>query len=151
MGVLLLIALATAAAGIVTVVLMLNAPPLPPARFLAVLSLTFSSSAVTLYCYGWFSIAFGAPFPDLCESRSVSGADLTSIEEAYWPLRSACVYADGSTVEHVSSSITALVCVLAGLAVVAGCAGAALRGRGRSHRLRTVLGDDATGRDRSLK
>lgn len=131
MGVLMLISLATAAAGIVTVVLMLDNPPLSPSRLCAVLVLVFGSSAAAVYCYGWFSVAMGGPFPEVCEDRNASGAEWAGIEQEHWPLRSACVYSDGTAVEHVSMSINVLVCVPAGLAVVLACAGAALRRRSR--------------------
>ncbi|MFI2374303.1 hypothetical protein ACH5AO_04415 [Streptomyces sp. NPDC018964] len=129
MGVLLLIGPATAVAGIVTVVLLLNNPPLPLSRLCAVLVLVFVSSAAAVYCYGWFSVTAGGPFPQLCEDRNASGAELAGVEQAYWPLRSACVYADGATVEHVSTSVNVFVCLPAGLAVVLACAGAVLHRR----------------------
>nr|WP_229859650.1 hypothetical protein [Streptomyces poonensis] len=132
MGALALISLATAAAGIVVVVLMLNVPPLSPSRLCSVLLLTLGSSAAAVYCYGWFSVTMGGPFPELCGNRSVSGADLASIKQEYWPLRSACVYSDGATMEHIPMSINMLVCVLAALAIVAACAGAILHRRARS-------------------
>ncbi|MFI2504574.1 hypothetical protein [Streptomyces sp. NPDC018972] len=126
MGMLLLIGLATAVAGIVTVVLMLNDPPLPLPRLCAVLALVFGSSAAAVYCCGWFSVTAGGPFPELCGDQNASGAELASIEQAHWPLRSACVYSDGATVEHVSTSINVFVCLPAGLAVVLACTGAVL-------------------------
>ncbi|MEU7468331.1 hypothetical protein AB0A94_07185 [Streptomyces sp. NPDC044984] len=129
MGMLLLVALATAVAGIVTVVLLLNDPPLPLPRLCAVLVLVFGSSAAAVYCCGWFSVTAGGPFPELCEGQNASGAELASVEQAYWPLRSACVYSDGATVEHISTSINVFVCLPAGLAVVLACAGAVLRRR----------------------
>ncbi|CAM5411780.1 hypothetical protein [Streptomyces hirsutus] len=131
MGMLMLISLATAAAGIVTVALMLDTPPLSLSRLCAVLVLVFSSSAAAVYCYGWFSVTMGGPFPELCEDRNVSGAELASMQQEYWPLRSACVYSDGATVEHVSLLINVLVCVPASLAVVLACVGAVLRRRAR--------------------
>ncbi|MFC9951789.1 hypothetical protein [Streptomyces prasinus] len=131
MGTLMLISLATAAAGIVTVVLLLDNPPLSLSRLCAVLVLVLGSSAAAVYCYGWFSLTLGGPFPELCEDRNASGAELAGIEEEYWPLRSACVYSDGTTVEHVSMLINVLVCVPTGLAVVLTCAGAVLRRRAR--------------------
>jgi hypothetical protein len=132
MGVLLLITPATAASGIVVVVAMLDIPPLPPSRLCAVLTPTFGSSAAAVYCYGWFSVTMGGPFPGMCEDRSASGAELASIEQGYRPLRSACVHSDGATSEYISMSINVLVCVLVGLAIVAACAGAILRRRARS-------------------
>ncbi len=129
MGVLLLVGLAVAAASVVTVVLMLNTPPPAPPRLCAVLALFFGSSAVAVYCYGWFSVTLGGPFPALCDDRNASGAALAGIVQEYWPLRSACVYADGATVEHVSVAINALVCLPAGLAVVLAGAGAVLHER----------------------
>ncbi|MGJ3559300.1 hypothetical protein ACR6C2_13330 [Streptomyces sp. INA 01156] len=132
---LMLISLAAAAAGIVTVFLLLDNPPLSLSRLCAVLVLVFGSSAAAVYCYGWFSVAMGGPFPEVCEDRNASGAELASIEQEHWPLRSACVYSDGSAVEHVSMSINVLVCVLAGLAVALVCAGAALHRRARPTRI----------------
>ncbi|MER5843118.1 hypothetical protein ABT099_23050 [Streptomyces prasinus] len=52
MATLMLISLATAAAGIVTVVLMLDNPPLSPSGLCAVLVLVLGSSAAAVYCYG---------------------------------------------------------------------------------------------------
>ncbi|MFI8188484.1 hypothetical protein ACIF8T_06735 [Streptomyces sp. NPDC085946] len=129
LGVLLLVSLATAAAGIVTAVLMLNTSPLALPRLCAVLVLVLGSSAAAVYCYGWFSVTLGGPFPALCEDRNASGAELASIVQERWPLRSACVYSDGATVEHISMSITMLVCLLAGLAIVLAGAGAVLHRR----------------------
>ncbi|WP_151773681.1 hypothetical protein [Streptomyces abyssomicinicus] len=131
-GVLLLIGLAAAVAGIVVVVVMLRFPPLPPSRLCAALTVVFGSLAAAVYCYGWLSVTLGGPFPEMCESRSASGAGLARIEQEYWPLRNACVYADGATSEYLSPSVDALVRVLAGLAVVAACTGVVLRRRGRS-------------------
>ncbi|MFE9922238.1 hypothetical protein ACFYQA_11785 [Streptomyces sp. NPDC005774] len=131
-GMLMLIGLATAAAGIVTVVLMLNNPPLPLPGLCAVLVLTSGSSAVAVYCYGWFSVTMGGSFPELCANRAASGAESAGIGQEHRPLRSACVSSDGTTVGHLSMSINVLVRVLAGLAVVLACAGAVLRRRARS-------------------
>lgn len=131
MSMLMLISLATGAAGIVTVVLVLDNPPLSLSRLCVVLVLVFSSSAAAVYCYGWFSVAMGGPFPGVCEDRNASGAEGVGIEQEHWPLRSACVYSDGAAVEHVSMSINVLVCVLAGLAVVLACAGTVLHRRTR--------------------
>ncbi|MFF9220694.1 hypothetical protein [Streptomyces viridosporus] len=126
---LLLIGLATAAASIVTVVLMLNNPPVSLPRLCAVLVLAFGSSATVVYCYGWLSVILGGPFPERCEDRNASGAELVGMVEEDWPLRSACVYSDGATVEHLSMSINVLVRLLAGLALVLVCAGAVLHRR----------------------
>ncbi|MDF6063067.1 MULTISPECIES: hypothetical protein [Streptomyces] len=124
LGTLMLISLATAAASIVTVALMVNNRPLPLPRVCAVLVLLFGSSAAVAYCYGWFSVTLGGPFPALCEDRNASGADLTRTAQEYWPLRSACVYSDGAVVEHISMSINLLVYLLAGIAIVLAIAGA---------------------------
>lgn len=118
MGVLLLLGVATVGAGIVTAAVLLAKPPLSLANLCAALVLIFSSSAVVVYCYGWWSVTLGGPFPELCEDRNASGAELISLQQEYWPLRSACGYTDGSTVEHVDMSINVLVWLLAGLAVV---------------------------------
>ncbi|MEV7995281.1 hypothetical protein AB0O67_26265 [Streptomyces sp. NPDC086077] len=129
LGMLLLVSLATAGASIVTVVLMMNTSPPPLPRLCAVLVLAFGSSAAAVYCYGWFSVTLGGPFPALCEDRNASGAELASTVQEHWPLRSACVYSDGATVEHISVSINVLVYLLAGLAIVLACAGAVLHRR----------------------
>ncbi|MGW7200053.1 hypothetical protein [Streptomyces chryseus] len=131
MGVLLLLSVATAGAGIVTVVLLVNNPPLRLSKLCAVLVLIFSSSAAAVYCYGWYSVTMEGPFPELCEDRNAFGAELASMRQEYWPLRNACVYSDGSTVEYVSMSINVLVCILASLAVVLTGAAAFLRRRAR--------------------
>lgn len=130
-GVLLLVALAVAAASAVTVVLMLNISPLALPRLCAVLALFFGASAAAVYCYGWLSVTLGGPFPALCDDRNASGAALAAVVQEYWPLRSACVYADGAVVEHTSVSINVLVLLPAGLAVVLVCAGAVLHRRVR--------------------
>ncbi len=130
-GMLLLIALATAAAGTVTVALMLRNPPLSPPRLCAILVLILGSLTAAAYCYGWFSATLGGPFPESCEDRNASGADLAGIEQEHWPLRSACVYSDGATVEHVPMWINVLVCLPAGLAILLACVGAALHRRAR--------------------
>ncbi|WP_233221484.1 hypothetical protein [Streptomyces carminius] len=132
LGVLMLISLVTVAAGTVTVALMMNNPPLPMSKLCAVIALIFGSSAAAVYCYGWFSVTMGGPFPELCEDQNASGAELVSIEQEQWPLRSACVYSDGATVEHISMSINVLICTLAGLAIVLACASAGLRRRASS-------------------
>ncbi|MER5476681.1 hypothetical protein ABT026_06825 [Streptomyces sp. NPDC002734] len=129
LGVLLLVSLATAAASIVTAALMLKNPPVPPSRLSALLALLFASSATAVYCYGWMAVALGGPFPELCGERNASGAELGGVVQEYWPPRSACVYSDGTTVEHVSPSINVLLTLLAGLAVVLACAGALLARR----------------------
>lgn len=132
MGTLMLMGPATAAAGVVTVVLMPNNPPLSLSRLCAVLALTFGASAAVMYCYGWFSLTLAGPFPALCEERSPSGARLTAVEQEHWPLRSACLYSDGPTVEHISMSVNVLTCLLAGLSLTSACAGPVLRRRASS-------------------
>lgn len=139
MGMLLLLSVATAGAGIVIVVLLLKNPPLPLSKACAVLVLIFSSAAAAVYCYGWFSVVMGGPFPELCEDRNASGAALASMKQEYWPLRSACVYSDGPTVEYVPMSVNMLVCVLASLAVVLTGAAAFLRRRARQSPERTAV------------
>ncbi|MGW7346480.1 hypothetical protein [Streptomyces sp. NPDC054854] len=131
MGILLLLSVVTAGAGVVVVVVTLRSPSATLFGWCAVLPLVLAPSSAAVYCYGWLSVRLGGPFPELCEDRNASGAGLASIAQEGWPLRNACVYSDGSTVEHVSLSITVLVCVLAGLAVVLACAAAYLRGRAR--------------------
>ncbi|WP_314251636.1 hypothetical protein [Streptomyces sp. DSM 40907] len=139
MGLLLLLGVAAAGAGIVIVVLLLKNPPLPPSAFCAVLVLVFSSSAAAVYCYGWFSVTMGGPFPEWCEATNASGAQLASMKQEYWPLRSACVYSDGPTVEYVPMSVNVLVCVLACLAVILTGAAAFLRRRARQSPGRTAV------------
>ncbi|CAL9493787.1 hypothetical protein [Streptomyces pilosus] len=129
LGMLLFAGLATAGASVVTVVLMLNTPPLALSRLCAVLALFSGSSAAAVYCYGLLSALLGGPFPGPCEDRNLSGAALEGVVQEYWPLRSACVYADGATVERVPLSVSVLVCLAGGLAVALACAGAVLRGR----------------------
>jgi hypothetical protein len=131
MGLLLLISVAAVPACILVIVLLLRNPPRSLSRILAFLALIFGFSATAVYCYGWFSVALGGPFPELCEDRNASGAQLTSLKQDYWPLRNACIYSDGSTVEHVSMSINVFVYVPAGLAVVLTCAAAFLYRRAR--------------------
>ncbi|MFI8169948.1 hypothetical protein ACIGAN_26850 [Streptomyces sp. NPDC085931] len=118
MGALLAASVVTAVVGIVVLLILLSHPPLPVPKIYALVALIMASSAVAVYCYGWFSVTTGGPFPELCTSRNDVGADLAAIKQQYWPLRNACVYSDGSTVEYVSSSVTVFVCVLAGAALV---------------------------------
>ena len=129
MGALLAASLVTAAVGVVVVLILLNHPPLPVPGVYALVALILASSAVAVYCYGWFSVTMGGPFPELCTDRNDAGADLASIEQRYWPLRNACVYSDGSAVEYVSTSVTVFVCLPAGAALVSAGASAYLRGR----------------------
>ncbi|MEU7468450.1 hypothetical protein AB0A94_07810 [Streptomyces sp. NPDC044984] len=131
MGALLAAGLVTAAVGIVVVLVLLNHPPLPVPRIYALVALVLASSAVAVYCYGWFSVTVGGPFPELCTSRNDAGAGLAAIEQQYWPLRNACVYSDGSTVEYVSTSVTVFVCLLAGAALVSAGTSVHLRKRVR--------------------
>ncbi|MEV5350069.1 hypothetical protein [Streptomyces achromogenes] len=118
MGALLVASLVTAAVGVVVVLILLSHPPLPVPRIYALVALILASSAVAVYCYGWFSVTMGGPFPELCTSRNEVGANLATIKQDYWPLRNACVYSDGSTVEYVSISVTVFVCLLMGAASV---------------------------------
>ncbi|MFD7688788.1 hypothetical protein [Streptomyces sp. NPDC059781] len=129
MGASLAAGLATAAAGVVALLVLLSHPPLPVPRVYALAALILASSAVAVYCYGWFSVTTGGPFPELCTSRNGAGADLTAIRQQYWPLRNACVYSDGSTVEYVSMSVTVFVCLSAGAALVSAGASVHLRKR----------------------
>ncbi|MFJ7587698.1 hypothetical protein ACIQZO_09975 [Streptomyces sp. NPDC097617] len=122
MGLLLLISVAAVPACIVVIVLMLRNPPRSPSRISAALALLLGFPSTALYSYGWFSVTLGGPFPELCEDGNASGAQLTGLEQDHWPLRNACIYSDGSTVEHVSMSINVCVSVLAGLAVALACA-----------------------------
>ncbi|MEU3086729.1 hypothetical protein ACWCQ0_05445 [Streptomyces massasporeus] len=131
MGALLAASLVTAVVGIVVVLILLSHPPLPVPRVYALVALILASSAVAVYCYGWFSVTMGGPFPELCASRNDARADLAAIEQQYWPLRNACVYSDGSTVEYVSVSVTVFVCLLAGAALVSAGTSVYLRKRVR--------------------
>ncbi|MGK5628119.1 hypothetical protein [Streptomyces sp. URMC 123] len=131
MGLLLLISVAAVAACILVIVLMLMNPPRSVSRICSVLAPAFGFSATAVYCYGWFSVTLGGPFPEVCEDANAFGARLASLRQDYWPLRNACVYSDGSTVEHVSMAINVFVHVSAGLAVVLACAAVFLYRRAR--------------------
>ncbi|GAA2565256.1 MULTISPECIES: hypothetical protein [Streptomyces] len=131
MGALLAASLITAAVGVVVVLILLSHPQLPVPRIYALVALVLASSALAVYCYGWFSVTTGGPFPELCTSRYDAGADLAAIMQQYWPLRNACVYSDGSTVEYVSMSVTVFVCLLAGAALVSASTFVYLRKRVR--------------------
>ncbi|MET9521999.1 hypothetical protein [Streptomyces coeruleorubidus] len=54
MGALPAASLVTAAVGIVVVLILLSHPPLPVPRIYALVALILASSAVAVYCYGWF-------------------------------------------------------------------------------------------------
>ncbi|WP_221347671.1 hypothetical protein [Streptomyces beigongshangae] len=131
MGALLAASLVTAAVGIVVALILLSHPPSYVPRIYALVVLILISSAVAVYCYGWFSVTAGGPFPELCTSWNDAGAELTTIKQQYWPLRNACVYSDGSTVEYVSKSVTVLVCLLAGTALISAGTSVYLRKRVR--------------------
>lgn len=118
MGALLIVSGVTAAVGIVVILILPSHPPLPLPKVSALIALILLSLGVALYCYGWFSVSLGGPFPELCESENDAGAQLAAIRQQYWPLRSACLYSDGSTVEYVSMSINVVVCLLAGAGLV---------------------------------
>jgi hypothetical protein len=113
MGALLVVSGVTAAVGFVVIFILLSHPPLPLPKLYALIALILLSLAVALYCYGWFSVSLGGPFPELCKSENDAGAELAAIKQQYWPLRSACLYSDGSTVEYVSMSINVVVCLSA--------------------------------------
>ncbi|MEU6294552.1 hypothetical protein [Streptomyces erythrochromogenes] len=129
MGLLLLVSAAAVPACALVLCLLLRNPPRPPSRIAALLAVISAAAAAAVYCYGWFSVALGGPFPALCEDTGASGARLAGLDQGYWPLRNACVYADGSTAEHVSASINAFVHALAALAVVLTCAAAVAAAR----------------------
>ncbi|MET9779022.1 hypothetical protein ABZ023_33040 [Streptomyces sp. NPDC006367] len=133
MAALLAASLVTAVVGVVVVFILLSYSPLPVPRVYAFVVLFLASSAVAVYCYGWFSVTMGGPFPELCTNRNDAGADLAAIEQQYWPLRNACVYSDGSSVEYVSVSVTVFVCLLAGAALVSAGTSAYLRKRVRKN------------------
>ncbi|GGY09769.1 hypothetical protein GCM10010358_73030 [Streptomyces minutiscleroticus] len=117
-GALLIASAVTAVVGIVVVLILLSHPPLPLSRLYALVALVLVSLAAAVYCYGWFSVTMEGPFPELCKSHNDVGAELTAIKQQYWPLRSACLYSDGSTVEYVSMAITVLVCLSASFGFV---------------------------------
>ncbi|MFJ5224209.1 hypothetical protein [Streptomyces sp. NPDC088400] len=131
MGLLLLMSVVAVPTCILAIVLMLRNPPRSLSKICAILALIFGFSATAVYCYGWFTVTLGGPFPELCEDRNASGAQLASLQQDYWPLRNACIYSDGSTVEHVSMSINVFVYVPAGLAVLLICAAVFLYRRAR--------------------
>ncbi|MFD5035415.1 hypothetical protein ACFWM0_34125 [Streptomyces sp. NPDC058405] len=131
LGALLIASIVTAAAGIVVVLILLNHLPLPLPRLYALIALILVSLAAAVYCYGWFSVTMGGPFPELCKSENDAGEKLAAIKQQYWPLRSACLYSDGSTVEYVSMSINVLVCLLASSALVSTVTSVLLRKRVR--------------------
>ncbi|MER5831171.1 hypothetical protein ABT116_10110 [Streptomyces sp. NPDC002130] len=118
MGALLAVSTVTAVVGVVVILILLSHPPLPLPKVYALIALILFSLAVALYCYGWFSVSLGGPFPELCKSQNDAGAELAAVKQQYWPLRSACLYSDGSTVEYVSMSINVTVCLLAGSGLV---------------------------------
>ena len=120
----------TAVVGVVVILILLNHPPLPLPKFYALIALVLLSLAVALYCYGWFSVGLGGPFPELCRSENDAGAELAAIKQQYWPLRSACLYSDGSTVEYVVMSVNVVVCLLAGGGLVSAGTALWLRKRG---------------------
>ncbi|MFI8341741.1 hypothetical protein ACIF8W_16940 [Streptomyces sp. NPDC085639] len=128
-GLLLLVSPVAVPTCIVLCVHMLRNPPRSQSRICAVLALVLGFSATAVYCHGWFSATLGGPFPEVCEDDGASGARSASLGQEYWPLRNACIYADGSTVEHLAMSVNVYVCVSASLAVVLTCA-AVLRYRG---------------------
>lgn len=134
MGLLLLFSTAAAAACVLVAVLLLRHPPRPLPGSCAAVALFFGFSAMTVYGYGWFSVTLGGPFPALCEDLNLSGAPLESLRQDFWPLRNACVYADGSTVEHLPPSVSVLVQVSASLAVALACTAAFLSRRRRPGR-----------------
>lgn len=131
MGLLLLLSVAAVPACVLVLVLLLRNPPRPRARICGAAALLLGCSAMAVYCYGWFSVTLGGPFPELCEDRAASGARPASLHQDFWPLRNACVYSDGSTVEHLSPTVNAFVHGPAGLAVALTCAGAFLHRRAR--------------------
>lgn len=95
------------------------------------LAVCFLASAALVYCCGWFVVLVGGPFPVVCADESTTGARFETLTQTFWPLRTACVYSDGSTVEHLSAAYHMLVLVSAGAAAVLGGAAALLRLRAR--------------------
>ncbi|MFF5366273.1 hypothetical protein [Streptomyces sp. NPDC013187] len=128
MGALLVVSGVTAAVGVVVIFMLLSHPP-PLPELCALIALILLSLSVALYCCGWFSVSLGGPFPELCKSENDAGAELAAIRQQYWPLRSACLYSDGSTVEYVSRSINLVVCLLAGVGLVSAGTSVFLRKR----------------------
>ncbi|MFF4323585.1 hypothetical protein [Streptomyces sp. NPDC001568] len=147
MGVLLLFSVLTAA-GMAVFGVAMNHPSPTAFRFCAVLPLVLAPSAGAVYCGGLLFVRFGGPFPERCEDRSGAGAELTTVRHAKWPLSDACVYSDGSIVEHVPTAINVLVSVLAGLALVLIAAATVLRRRTRKAADETVVGLSGTGDER---
>ncbi|MFJ9340528.1 hypothetical protein ACIRP0_14690 [Streptomyces sp. NPDC101733] len=52
---------------------MLRNPPRSRPGICAVLALISAFSATAVYCYGWFTVALGGPFPEPCEDRNAAG------------------------------------------------------------------------------
>ncbi|MFD5232497.1 hypothetical protein ACFWJ5_29045 [Streptomyces qaidamensis] len=129
MGALLVVSAVTAVVGVVVILILLSHPPLPLPKVYALIALILVSMAVALHCYGWFSVSLGGPFPELCQSENAAGAELAAIKQQYWPLRGACLYSDGSTVEYVSMSINVVVCLSAGSGLVSAGTSVFLRNR----------------------
>lgn len=131
MGLFLLLSAVAVAACVLVLVLLLKNPPRSPARIFGVLALLCGFAATAGYCCGWFSVTLGGPFPALCEDVNRSGAPLAGLHQELWPLRNACLYSDGSTVEHLPPSVNVLLRTAAGLAVALACTAALLSRRRR--------------------
>ncbi|MFI1188766.1 hypothetical protein [Streptomyces californicus] len=122
MGALLLLSGAAVVACAVLIALLGRTRPRPAGRTLTAAAALLGCLAVAVYCGGWFSVSLGGPFPALCEDVNLSGAPLEGLRQEYWPLRNACLYADGSSVEHLPPSVNALVLGSAALAAATACA-----------------------------
>lgn len=131
MGILSFLALATAGAAATVAAVLSRIRPVPWPGFCALLALCFLASAVLVYCCGWFAVTLGGPFPVVCADENAAGARVETQTQTFWPLRNACVYSDGSTVEHLSPTYHVLIRVLAGAAAVLGGVAALLRLRAR--------------------
>ncbi|MFG3427028.1 hypothetical protein [Streptomyces californicus] len=138
-GALLLLSGAAAVACAVVIALLGRARPRPTARILAAAAGLLGCLAAAAYCGGRLSVALGrGPFPALCEDVNLSGAPLEGLRQEYWPLRNACLYADGSSVEHLPPSINVFVLAAAVLAAATACAAVFVSRRTRSALVRAA-------------
>ncbi|MFE9458961.1 hypothetical protein [Streptomyces californicus] len=131
MGALLLLSGAAVVACAVVIVLLARTRPRPAGRIAKAAAVLLGCLAVAVYCGGWFSVTLGGPFPAQCEDVNLSGAPLEGLRQEYWPLRNACLYADGSSVEHLPPSVNVLVLGSAVLAAATACAAVFVSRRAR--------------------
>ncbi|WP_050501541.1 MULTISPECIES: hypothetical protein [unclassified Streptomyces] len=137
-GALLLLSGAAVVACAVVIALLGRARPRPTARILAAAAGLLGCLAAAVYCGGRLSVALGGPFPALCEDVNLSGAPLERLRQEYWPLRNACLYADGSSVEHLPPSINVFALAAAVLAAATACAAVFVSRRTRSALVRAA-------------